>query len=360
MKNETFEEFYDLAQDILKDNRLIGTQGHKRAKEFLLSLLEYKNIPFQVEEFYVEKFFPKYCKLLLNNQEIPCVAYLGSPPVQIKGFVKRNPIEGDIALCNYREERSVIKRALDEYFGAVVTYKENFNVHYYGYTREESVPVVNVTQEHAQLIEDSEVQIKIESTKSIAKCSNIIFEIGRGPIVYIVAHMDTKHEVFGSIDNGIGFLMLPFLYDELRRNFNIPYRFRFMITDAEEVGLEGSWFHVKKGLKHVFYCINIDSIGYSNPAVIYSDLEGQNGDRIMDMFYRHISDLRVDVDFRESKTASSDHIPFKRNGIQTLFLSSYPFGFRHTFYDILEAVDWDIVRMWFDVILSFLRRFHKL
>ncbi len=360
MKNETFEELYDLAQNLLKENRLIGAEGHKRTKEVIISLLEAKNIPFHTEDFVVEKFIPRECKLSVGNQDIPCVAYLDSPSAEIKGFVKRNPLKGDIGLCSYRQERHMLKRALDENYKAIVTYIENFNAHYYGYSNGAPIPVVNVKQDSLSVIEDAEAYIKVESTKKRIKCSNILFEIGRGPIVYITAHMDTKHEIFGAIDNGVGFLILPFLYEELRKNFNVPYRFRFMITDAKEVGLEGSWFHVNKGLKHVFYCINLDAIGWSNPAVIYSDSEGENGERIMNMFYNHIKDLKVDIDFKESKNASSDHIPFKKQGVQALFLSSYPFGLRHTLYDVIDAVNLDIVRMWFDVILSFLRRIHKL
>jgi len=56
----------------------------------------------------------------------------------------------------------------------------------------------------------------------------------------------------------------------------------------------------------------------------------------------------------------SDHIPFKRKGVEALFLSSNPFSLRHTFYDTYSAVDWDVVELWFEVLSSFLRRFHKL
>lgn len=360
MRNDTFEELYEISQKVLKENRFIGTKGHKKVKETILHLLESKNIPFYTEDFTVDTYIPKDCKVSVGGESIPCVAYIGSPSVEIKGFVKKNPLANDIALCNCTQEEQVLRKVSEENYKGIVTYMENFNVHYYGYSKGVSVPVVNVKQDSLKIIEDAEVHIKIESIKKRIKCSNIIFEIGKGPIVYVTAHIDTRHEVFGAMDNGIGFLILPLLYEELRKEFNVPYRFRFMITDAGEVGLEGSWFHVNKGLRHVFYCINLDAIGWSNPAVIYSDSEGENGERVMNMFYNHIKDLRVEIDFKESKNLSSDHIPFKKQGVQTLFLSSHPFSFRHTFYDILDAVNWDIVRKWFDVILSFLRRIHRL
>ncbi len=360
MRNETFEEFQDLAYNILTQNRFIGTKGHKKAKENFMLFLESKNIKFSVEEFYVEKYVPKSSKLSVNGQDIPCVAYAGSPPAEVEAMVKREFIKGDIALCPRKEEEALIKSAQGKGSKAVITYLEDLDTHFYGNAEDVSIPVVNVKASHLSLLEDAQVKLSVESSKERIKCSNIIFEIGRGPIFYVVAHMDTKPEVFGAIDNGVGFLLLPFIYGELRKDFKVPYRFRFMITDGKEVGLEGARFHVGKGLKHTFYCLNVDSVGWYNPAVIYSDAEGPNGEKIMDMFYRHMKDMKVEVDFRASKDARSDHIPFKKKGAQTLFLSSHPFSVRHTFYDVVDAVDWDKVRMWFDLILSFLRRFHKL
>ncbi len=360
MRNETFEEFQDLAYQLLTQNRFVGTQGHRKVKTDFMLFLESKNIKFSVEEFYVEKYVPKSSSLWVDGKDIPCVAYVGSPPAEVQALVKREFIEGDIALCPQREERAVIKSAHEKGCKAVITYLGDLDTHYYGNAQDTLIPVVNVKRSDLSLLEDARVKLKVESSKERIRCSNLIFEVGRGPLVYLIAHMDTKPDVFGAIDNGVGFLLLPFIYDELRKDFKIPYRFRFMITDAEEVGLEGAIFHVGNGLRHVFYCINVDSIGWSNPAVIYSDAEGPNGERIMDMFYRHMRDVKMEVDFRMSKGARSDHIPFKKAGVQTLFLSSNPFSIRHTFYDVVDAVDWDKVRMWFDLILSFLRRFHKL
>jgi aminopeptidase YwaD len=68
------------------------------------------------------------------------------------------------------------------------------------------------------------------------------------------------------IDNGLASLLLPYLYEELRENYSIPFKLRFLITDGEEVGLEGSKFHTLKKPKHAYYCINLDGIGWQNPC----------------------------------------------------------------------------------------------
>ncbi len=124
--------------------------------------------------------------------------------------------------------------------------------------------------------------------------------------------------------------------------------------------MEGIKFHLRNSLKHVFYCINLEGIGWYNPAVIYKDMGGYNGERINEMFYRHLRDMGVDVDFCKVEERDGEHIPFKELGVQTLFLSSHPFTIRHTPYDSYDAISWDHVAIWYEVILSFLRRFHKL
>ncbi len=359
MRSETFEELQRTAEDLLKLNRLAGSEGNKLTKEKIKKFLREKGITYREEVFQIEKALPIKATIRVNNTTIPCVPYVGSPKGEYEGYVKRDPLGGDIALLGVSEERSKLPSLRERGIKAGITYLETLNVHYYGNVDEE-FPLVNVKKESIQLIEDAYIKLTIETKKESILCSNIVFDIGRGPIIYMVAHMDTKPYVFGAIDNGVGFLLLLFMADELRRNYHLPYRVRFLLTDAEELGLEGAKFHVGKGIKHAYYCINIDAIGWQHPAVIYKDAEGYNGDRLMDMFLRHLQDMKVSIDFKSCPRAKSDHIHFKKAGVQTLFLSSNPFTIRHTFYDNLEAVNWDIVRMWYELILSFLRRFHKL
>ncbi|MEZ0360668.1 MAG: M28 family peptidase [Hydrogenobacter sp.] len=360
MKSETFEEFQKVADELLKVNRLSGSEGSVLTKKRIKRFLGERGIKYSEEFFHVEKLFPVKASIEVNNLTIPCVPYIGSPSGRYEGYAKRDIIKGDIALVKVSEEAIKIPQAKDNGAKAVITYMETLNTHYYGIVSEGDFPVVNVKKEAIERIEDAYVRITVETKKEKVLCSNILFEIGRGPIVYLVAHTDTKPGVFGAIDNGIGFLLLLFIADELRKNYNLPYRVRFLLTDAEELGLEGSKFHIGMGVKYAYHCINVDAVGWYHPAVIYKDAEGYNGDKLMDMFARHIQDMKVSVDFRCSHRAKSDHIPFKKAGLQTLFLSSNPFTIRHTLYDNLDAVNWDIVRMWYELILSFLRRFHKL
>ncbi|SNZ13895.1 M28 family peptidase [Hydrogenobacter hydrogenophilus] len=355
MRSETLDELKRLADEVLRVNRLSGSEGNATAKRIIKKWLKHRGISYSEEFFYVERLMPIEASIEVGNTVVLGVPYAGSPSGVYEGYVKREPIEGDIALLRVSEEkRDHVKKAK-----ACITYLDKVNTYYYGSVNGEGIPFVNIKLEDVQHIEDAYVKLTIKTKKEKVLCSNIVFDLGRGPTIYLVAHVDTAPEVFGSTD-GVGFLLLLFLADELKKNFYLPYRIRFLLTDAKELGLEGSNFHVSKGIKYAYYCINLDTIGWRNPAVIYKDAEGYNGERIMEMFFKHLQDMRMDIPFVSKSSAKSDHIPFKRKGVQTLFLSSEPFTINHTLHDNTEAINWDMVIVWYELILSFLRRFHRL
>jgi hypothetical protein len=357
MRSETLEEFQHLADEILRINRLSGSEGNATAKRSVKKWLRHRGIKYWEEFFYIEKLLPVEASLKVGNTIIKAVPYSGSPSGVYEGYVKKEPIEGDMALLRVSEEGTDFSGRCVK---ACITYLDRINLYYYGGIQTASIPVVNIKLEDVQHIEDAHVKLTVKTKKEKILCSNILFEVGRGPIIYLTAHMDTAPEVFGAVNNGVGFLLLLFLADELKKNFNIPYRIRFLLTDAQVLGLEGSNFHVNKGIKHTYYCINLDTIGWHHPAVIYKDAEGYNGERITEMFLRHTQEMKIDIPFVIKNSAKSDHIPFKKKGVQTLFLSSEPFTINHTFYDNTEAINWDMVIVWYELILSFLRRFHRL
>ncbi|MFN3813988.1 MAG: M28 family peptidase [Aquificaceae bacterium] len=360
MKSDTLEEIQDISEKLLRINRLSGHEGNSKVKKALKEILRSKGIPYTEERFYVEKFIPMRAILEVQGKRIKGIPYIGSPSGVYEGYLKRDPLEGDIALFGVSHEIEGIRRAKEKGAKACITYMETLNTHYYGAIEDVSIPVVNIKEKDLDGLEDAYIKVYVESQKKKLECSNIIFELGRGPIVYIVDNIDTRHEVFGSIENGIGSLLLIFVADELKHTYKTPYRLRFLITDAKELGLEGSSFHVKRGIKHTYYCINLNSVGWYYPEVIYRDAEGYNSDRMMSMFLKHAEDIKMSVSFKACEEAKGDHMPFKRTGVQTLFISSSPFNLRHTFHDNLDAVNWDMFCAWYELILSFLRRFHRL
>lgn len=361
MKSERLELFKDLLYRVLTKNRLMGTKEHKEAYKLIESYLEDNFCPYKRELFSIKGYLPKEALVEVEGERLHGVAYLGSREIEKEAYVKRNYIEGDIALIpDITKEKAL--EAQKKGAIAIITYREKdkLDAYVYGNDMEIAIPIVCLRREDIKRVEDYKVKLLIKSSEEVLQGKNLIMELGRGPVIYLVAHMDTVHGIYGSIGDGVSVLLLIFLYQELKDRYNAPYRLKFLITDGREWGLKGTRFHLREGKEHVFYCINLEGLGWHNPCVIYEDMLGYNGEGINHMFYKHLRDLRVDIDFCKDKERDGDHIPFKEKGIQTLFLSSHPFTIRHTQYDNYEAINWDMVVLWYEVILSFLRRFHKL
>jgi Predicted aminopeptidases len=352
MKSKTYRELTEKAYEYLTLNRFPNTNGHREAKRFLKKLLREKSIPFWEEPFSVKKRVPIGASLELEGRKVQAFPFVGSIGGSFEGYLKEDFIEGDIAL---QTARGIDWNALKaKNIKAVVCYLKELDQVFYGITEEE-MAVVSIKRENLPKVKDFYTKLKVEVREEELKLSNLVFELGRGPVVYVVAHMDTKPKTQGAIDNGLASLLLPYLYEELRENYNTPFRLRFLITDGEEVGLEGSKFHTLKKPKHAYYCINLDGIGWQNPAILYKDKEGYNDYQLAEAFYRSAKEIGFEVEFRAVPSAKSDHIPFKRAGLKTLFLSSHPLPIRHTLCDTYDAVDWHTARLWFFSIVNFLK-----
>lgn len=361
MKSERLELFKDFVYRVASQSRLTGSDGIKKAHRLIEGFFEYAGCKYEKEVFRIKKLLPESAWLELDGKKIVAVPFAGSPSTRIEAFVKRNYIEGDIALIPDATEWDIIK-AKEKGAVAVICYRSQMVADAYvhgSYTRA-GIPVVSVSREHVRYIEDAKVLLVVNSEEKILQGTNYMVEIGKGPIIYLIAHVDTTADTYGAINSAVGFMLLLFIYEELRRTYSSPCRVRFLLTDAREMGMEGVKHHLTKGLKHVFYCINLEGLGWHNPCVIYKDADGYNGEAINHKFYRHLKDMKLDLDFCEAPDRDGEHVFFKKAGVQTLYLSSYPLTIKHTLYDCYDAISWDHVLMWYEVILSFLRRFHRL
>jgi Iap family predicted aminopeptidase len=364
MRSELLEELKELTLFLSDRNRLSGSEGVREAQEQVKRFITRRiKVPFREEVFSVEKNIPVEGRIRVEGEEIKAYPLLGSIWGETEGRVvgEEEEVGGNIALARLGGERESekAKRLKDRGALAVIFYAEEINSPYSGTLNGENIIALSVDRDTALSLLGKRVSVvsRVRRTKVVGR--NIYFDIGKGPFLYLIAHVDSKPFVKGAIDNALSVALILMIAKELRDTYSYPHRIRFLITDCEEMGLEGSKYHVKN-LKHTYYAVSVDSVGWLNPAVLYRDSAGYNGERIMEKFYRHLLDLKIDIPFRESGRARSDHIPFKEKGVQTLFLTSNPFTLRHTFYDTYEAIDWDVASMWFDVISSFLRRFHKL
>ncbi|WP_029551149.1 M28 family peptidase [Thermocrinis jamiesonii] len=357
MKSEIYEELRLRAYEYLTLSRFPGTKEHKKAKEIIKTILREKAIPFVEERFSVKKRVPVRAYLETNGNFVKAFPFVGSLSGTFEGYVKEDFIEGDIAL---QEAKSVNFELLkNKNVKALVCYLGSLDQIFYGAVHED-LAVVSIKRSELPKVKDFYVRLYVESKEEELRCSNIVFELGKGPVVYVIAHMDTKPETCGAVDNGLASFILPYLYQELKKDFRLPFKLRFLITDCEEIGLEGAKHHVSKGLKHAYYCINLDGIGWNSPVVIYRDSGGYNDHELSERFYRIARQVGLEVELKAVPSAKSDHIPFKMAGLKTLFLSSHPLPIRHTICDNYYAIDWQIAKLWFFAVLHFLKDLGKI
>ena len=370
MRSETLKEIQRLCEEICWENRLSGTRGNKKTRKLIKTFLKENNIPFFTEKFEITKLLPLNATLKVNGKTYEGIPLVGSlwgetagEVVVIKDWKKAQETElsGKIVatpLGGVRDEEKA-KYLKEKKAAALITYLDELNLNFSGTIGDAKFLAVNLKREEVEELKNKEVILQVRTQKKKIECENIIVEFGRGPFVYLIAHYDTKPFVYGAIDNGLSVAFLLVLTKELIEYEDLPFRIRVLFADAEELGLEGSRYHTRE-LRNAIYAINLDSIGWKNPAVLYKDYYGENGKRINEKFFKHVLEMKVDIPFVASKTGASDHVPFKEKGVETLFLSSNPFTIRHTELDDYYAIDWEVVRMWYDVLAYFVRKLHRL
>jgi len=363
MISEVIGELREITERIAQESRVSGSEGINRARKFVKEYVKGHGITPKEESFEVEKAFPMRSSLFTDTEEITVFPFVGSLGGERESVVVREEedVEGKIALARVGgiRESEKAKQLMERGAVAAIFYLEEADSPFIGTLNGTPFMAVSMSREKALSLEGKKVRIVSKVIRKKVLGKNLYFDIGKGPFLYVISHLDTKPFVRGAIDNALSVALSLVIFREMAKSYQYPFRIRFLITDCEEIGLEGSRHHVKN-LRFTDWAVNLDSVGWVNPAVIYRDSSGYNGEKIMDKFDRHLRDLKIDIPFREGKRGRSDHIPFKEKGVQTLFLSSNPFTLRHTFYDDVNAVDWDTAQMWFEVLISFLRRFHKL
>ncbi len=372
MKSEDLIELQGLVEGLTSRERVSGSKGIAHAKKLVKRFLRENSIGYAEEFFFVEKLMPVKARLFLKGEkeEIEALPLVGSTWGSVEAeavlvddvFNTKEELENKLVITKIGGVREDKKARRLRELGAVgmITFLEEIDTTFSGTLNDEQFLAVNLKRSDAYRIAGKRVRLECRTKKQRIKGSNLYFDLGKGVYIYLVAHIDSKPFVEGAIDNAVGVGLLLMLAKELK-HAHLRNRVRFLITDCEELGLEGAKFHAENhDLKYVENVINIDSVGWFNPAVIYKDAEGMNGKKLMEKFERHLKELKIDIPFKASRTGKSDHIPFKKAGKETLFLSSNPFTIRHTPLDNYESINWDIVQMWYEVISTFVKVLYRL
>ncbi|NPB06232.1 MAG: M28 family peptidase [Aquificae bacterium] len=363
MRPSKLKELQRLVEQLCWLERLSGTSSHRKALKVITSFLSEKGFKYRLEHFSCHKLIPVSGRLKANGKKLELLPFVGSPPVELKAELTTDlsAVKDKIALLPYGGKRDEEKAEELKRRGALaaLSYLKSPGVPYAGTVGKTSFPFASGPRDELLALAGKTVELRIKSKEKEIKGTNVVVEFGRGPYLILLAHYDTKPFVCGAVDNCVSVALLLLLLEDLREFYELPMRVRAVFTDCEELGLEGARFHAGRS-KNVLYAVNLDGLGGSHPAVIYRDYHGPNGPVVNEKFYRHLLETKTEIPFVESSTASSDHAPFKEKGVETLFLSSHPYPLRHTRLDDPHAVDWEAVKLWFELLAFFLRRLHRL
>jgi len=368
MRPLRIKELHGLSEELCWLKRLSGTREHAKARKVIEDFLRENRIPYRRESFTVEKRMPVKASVKDREGTYEALPLLGSAWAELKGELvvlkelkKDSSLKGKVVALPVGGTREEDKAKVLKELGALalVSYLEELNLPYSGTVGEAHFPAVSLPRETVKKLEGKEVVLKTDARLREVRCTNLVVEFGRGPYLVLLAHYDAKPFTYGAVDNCVSAVLLLLLVKDLIEFQELPMRVRAVFTDCEELGLEGAKYHAKNS-KNVLYAVSLDGLGWENPAVLYRDYYGANGAVVNEKFYKHLLDMKVDIPFTESKTGVSDHVPFKEKGVETLFLSSNPYTFRHTALDDYHAVNWEVVKLWYEVVSFFVRRIHRL
>jgi hypothetical protein len=142
----------------------------------------------------------------------------------------------------------------------------------------------------------------------------------------IGAHYDTV-ECPGANDNTSGTTVLLEVARILSSR-NLDFNIKFIAFGAEEVGLEGSKYHVLTNYpttpdrNNIIGMINIDMVGMGTYISIQRELP-HSTDKIYNLAIQ--ASKSINIPFVSNFKGRSDHVPFEGVGIPVVFLSYGPF-----------------------------------
>ncbi|MCK5125690.1 MAG: M28 family peptidase [candidate division Zixibacteria bacterium] len=166
---------------------------------------------------------------------------------------------------------------------------------------------------------------------SPAECQNVIaYKVGTTlPDHHIIigAHRDAVNGSPGADDNGSGTAAVLEIARNLK-NIDTDLTFIFVLFDAEEWGLYGSYHYVEEATANgdnIVYMFNLDMVGYYENTDKAKLFHGSNlGNALL---CRQIADSLFGLDAVLSGTSGgSDHYPFQQYGYEATFLFEYIFS----------------------------------
>ena len=189
------------------------------------------------------------------------------------------------------------------------------------------IPAIALSGENGErllgMMSDGSLDVTVSLETESYSSRNVIAErpggSGGESVLIVGAHYDTTPHTQGANDNGSGVASLVAVAREMADGPPLPFRLRFVLFGAEEVGLFGSHHYVQEldgdEIESIVAMINIDvpGSGHSLEAI---------GDAVLAAeAVRYGSERGIPVRRVQSLDgASSDHAPFREAGVPVLFI----------------------------------------
>ncbi len=367
-----------LAEYIASDNRFPESEHHLRVRSLISNLLGELG-DFRTQKFKYELLKPISGKLDTGVETLKGLPYTNSPSAKVAGEVVdcgyATPSElsglhlkGKIALVKEGKLPFCRKELLLKRKGVVgiIVYRSEVDDIYAGLSAG-TLPVLALPRSSAVRLYGF-VRLETITERVKPEGQNFWIDLGNRRSAHtltLIAHYDTKPYTKGAIDNALSVALLLTLAAELARDkISRPYKIRFLFTDAEEFGLLGAKSFVslltERELKNTV-AVSVDTVGWSTPAILVRDGEGENDLHLVESVSNMLSHLgiRKFFSFTAGRSGRSDHIPFRQKGARTLFFASNPFPFRHTSFDNFSIVDPKATELWLSFLRFFIKNFHR-
>lgn len=340
---------YELVKELTFE-RIAGTSDELKALNIIKGKLDELNLESKVEDFKIPYSNVLEQKLIINNKEVLCNAYLLSGNIDIKDEklvvveaidnLEYYDLEGKVALFLRRINYTVYEKLAKKNVKAIIDLATTL------YDRVEDtdlevrilrdrhlkygkIPCLTIRTIDAERVLDfnNTCTIKITQEEQELTSHNLICELKgkKKDIITVTAHYDSVKYSLGAYDNATGSAtilgILDYLKDKERK-----YTYRFIWCGAEERGLLGSKAHTnnEENLKDVFLNINLDmtavKLGY--------DLACVSGDNEL---VNYIKTYSREINFPivvEQDVYSSDSTPFADKGVTAISFArlSYEYG----------------------------------
>jgi aminopeptidase YwaD len=207
-----------------------------------------------------------------------------------------------------------------------------------------SIPAVAISREDSlailEFLEQGDIAAKVSVEKVKHDSQNVVAvkpgTTANGEVVILGGHYDTIEGVPGANDNGSGSATVVTIAQAIA---DVPYPFdiRFVLFGSEELGLEGSKFHLAalsaEEQEHIIAMFNFDALGTG-------DTIGVLGDKpLVDEAISIGENFGISVRPRFNlANATSDHAPFRDADIPVIFFLADDISRIHTPEDKREFI----------------------